>query len=251
MFLDNFFSILLFKVIIRCGKFMKNMGRYLIVILMILLVSCNNKDMGIDKSSQIQESISIKSSVDFNQNGVDDYTDFLNGAIKDAHNHPRYDGSYVSGGYPKDDVGVCTDVIWRAFKEAGYSLKSMVDTDIKNYPEDYPHIETPDSNIDFRRVKNLHIFFEKYAVHLTTDIKDTENFAAGDIVIFKDDYHIGIISNRRNKKKIPYVIHNMGQKNREEDFMTVVDIGGRRTPIAHYRFDASLVDEKVLKRWEE
>ena len=33
---------------------------------------------------------------------------------------------------PPDTEGVCTDVIWRAFKNAGYSLKDMVDEDIKN-----------------------------------------------------------------------------------------------------------------------
>lgn len=67
-----------------------------------------------------------KSSVDFNENGIDDYTDFLLGARKDAENFPKYDGSYVQGGYPDEDTGVCTDVIWRAFREAGYDLKAML-----------------------------------------------------------------------------------------------------------------------------
>lgn len=62
----------------------------------------------------------ITSSVDFNQ--MDDYTDILLGARIDAENHPTYDGSYVDGGYPPDNIGVCTDVVWRAFKNAGYSL---------------------------------------------------------------------------------------------------------------------------------
>lgn len=41
----------------------------------------------------------VKSAVDFNENGVDDYRDFLLGARKDAENFPKYDGSYVQGGY--------------------------------------------------------------------------------------------------------------------------------------------------------
>ena len=56
----------------------------------------------------------IYSDTDFNQNGIDDYTDFLLGARADAQNHPDYDGSYFEGGYPPDDIGVCTDVVWRA-----------------------------------------------------------------------------------------------------------------------------------------
>lgn len=35
---------------------------------------------------------------DYDGDGVDDYTEFLNGARKDAEKHPRYDGSYVEGG---------------------------------------------------------------------------------------------------------------------------------------------------------
>ena len=71
------------------------------------------------------------SSVDFNSNGIDDYTDILNGARIDAVNKPTYDDSYWEGGYPPDNIGVCTDVVWRAFKHAGYNLREMVDKDVK------------------------------------------------------------------------------------------------------------------------
>ena len=72
----------------------------------------------------------IQSTIDYNDNGVDDYTDIMLGARKDAENHPKYDGTYYAGGYPPENIGVCTDVVWRAFKNAGYSLKDMVDKDI-------------------------------------------------------------------------------------------------------------------------
>ena len=61
------------------------------------------------------------------------------------------------------------DVIWNAFQEAGYSLKDLLDEDIKNNPTAYPTIETPDPNIDFRRVRNLKIFLERHAQILETD----------------------------------------------------------------------------------
>ena len=90
-------------------------------------------------------------------------------------------------------------------------------------------VEKPDINIDFRRVRNLHIFFEKYDISLTLDIDEISEWQPGDIVIFGNDKHIGIISNKRNKDGQPYVIHNGGQPNREEDYI------GRATVTGHYR----------------
>lgn len=193
------------------------------------------EDFGID---------TIYSDIDFNGNGIDDYTDILLGARKDAENRPTYDGSYYAGGYPPDNIGVCTDVVWRAFKNAGYSLRDMVDKDIKIRPEAYPKVENPDKNIDFRRVRNLRIFFDTYAISLTLDINKISEWQPGDIVIFGNDKHIGIISDKRNKDGQPYVIHNGGQKNREEDYLR------KSTVTGHYRFDVSKINEEVLVNWK-
>ena len=83
----------------------------------------------------------IKSDVDANNNGIDDYTDILEGARIDAYNHPVYDGRYWNLGYPPDNIGVCTDVIWRAFKHAGYNLRAMLDNDIEKYNKEYNGIK--------------------------------------------------------------------------------------------------------------
>ncbi len=189
------------------------------------------------------------SSVDFNGNGIDDYADILAGAKKDAANHPRYDGRYQEGGYPPDNIGVCSDVVWRAFREAGYSLRYMVDKDIRENPERYPEIykkkEKRDSKIDFRRVRNLRIFFDKYAVVLTTDVNAIGEWQPGDIVIFNENSHIGIVSDKRNAKGQPYIIHNGGQAEREEDYLE-----GDHYVAAHYRFDASKIPAEMLIAWE-
>ncbi len=181
----------------------------------------------------------IYSSVDYDNDDIDDYSDFLLGARKDAENHPRYISKYYGDSYPPDNEGVCTDVIWRAFKNAGYSLRDMVDTDIKNNPNDYPEIEKRDKNIDFRRVNNLRIYFSKYAISLTSDYKKIEEWQPGDIV-FLNNNHVGMISDRRNEKGYAYIIHNGGQPNREEDVITNYKITG------HYRFDASKIDQNLL-----
>ncbi len=185
----------------------------------------------------------VHSAVDYNKNGVDDYTDILFGARADAQNHPTYDGTYYEGGYPPDEIGVCTDVVWRAFKNAGYSLRDMVNKDIIARPEAYPKIKKRDNNIDFRRVRNLRIFFDKYAISLTLDTTEIAEWQPGDIVIFGNDKHIGIVSDKRNKAGQPYVIHNGGQPNREEDYL------GRSIVTGHYRFDASQIEETSLIKW--
>ncbi len=187
----------------------------------------------------------VHSSMDFNGNGTDDYTDLLLGAREDARNHPRYDGTYYEGGYPPEDIGVCTDVVWRAFRYAGYDLKAMVDMDILARSEAYSGITVPDPNIDFRRVRNLHVFFAEYAVELTTDRTQIAEWQPGDIVIFGNDRHIGIVSDKRNADGEPYIIHNGGQPRREEDYLrrTSMEITG------HYRFDAALIESQMLIPW--
>lgn len=184
---------------------------------------------------------------DENNNGIDDYTDILLGARLDAQNHPKYKSAYYDGGYPPENEGVCTDVIWRAFKNAGFNLKEMIDEDIKNNQELYP-IEpgNRDPNIDFRRVTNLKVFFDRFSTNLTLDINDIEAWNPGDIVIFGENYfHIGIISDKRNKNGIPYLIHNAGQIKREEDVL--VTWSKTRIITGHYRFDSSYYKNQMEK----
>lgn len=183
----------------------------LLIILLSLLVFVLIQFYNKHKKVYYAEDFGIEvvlSKNDMDNDTIDDYTDILQGARKEAENKPKYKSAYYSGGYPPDSEGVCTDVIWRAFKNAGYSLKDMVDEDIKNNVEKYPRVSgKPDPNIDFRRVPNLKVYFERNAITLTTDLSKIEEWQPGDIVVFGTS-HIGIISDKRNKKGIPYLIHN-------------------------------------------
>lgn len=187
----------------------------------------------------------IYSATDFNGNDTDDYTDFLLGARQDAKNHPTYNGDYQPGGYPPDNIGVCADVVWRAFKNAGYCLRDMVDADIAARPAAYPNVTTRDPNIDFRRVKNLRVFFDTYAISLTTDPTEIDQWQPGDIVIFREDKHIGMVSDKRDADGLTFIIHNSGQPDREEDYLPT------DPPTSHYRFDASQVPQDLLIPWHE
>lgn len=160
----------------------------------------------------------VHSAHDANGNGIDDQIDILRGAKAYVATRPRYKSEYYQGGYPTDGYGVCTDVVAAAFKHAGYDLRELVDADIRAHPADYG-ISSPDPNIDYRRVRNLRVYFSHTARRLTTDIHDVSAWQGGDIVIFRN--HIGIVSDKRDWQGIPYVIHHIGpnQKSYEEDIL--------------------------------
>lgn len=107
----------------------------------------------------------------------------------------------------------------------------LVNADIHNNREKY-NIEAVDKNIDFRRVRNLDIYFRNNHIVLTMDLSQIKEWQGGDIIVFKD--HIGIISDKRNKKGIPLLIHHANplQVNYEGD---VVELYGQDYIIGHYR----------------
>lgn len=171
----------------------------------------------------------VHSSVDKDNDGIDDQTDILQGALDYVESRPKYKSKYYQTGYPNDGYGVCTDVVAFALKNAGYDLMTLVQQDIQANPADYD-IDEPDQNIDFRRVKNLRVYFSHSAISLTTDISAIEEWQGGDIVIFKN--HIGIVSDRRNENGVPYVIHHNDpwQRTYEEDILE-----DRDDIVGHYR----------------
>ena len=205
----------------------------ILIFLLIFLYGLYSKDEEKYKSEDFNIDV-IVSDIDKDKDGIDDYTDILEGAKKEAYMKPHYKSKYYEGGYPPDSEGVCTDLIWRSLKNAGYNLKDLVDEDIKNNIKEYPSIENKaDPNIDFRRVPTLKTFFERHSLVLTNDINKIEEWMPGDIVAFGSN-HIGIISDYRNKNGIPYLIHNAGQKEFEEN--TLLDWDKKRGITGHYRW---------------
>lgn len=172
---------------------------------------------------------SVQSVSDKDHDGIDDQTDILQGALRYVETKPKYKSKYYATGYPNDGYGVCTDVVAFALRNAGYDLMELVQKDIAENPEDYS-IETPDASIDFRRVRNLKVYFSNTAESLTTDISEIDEWQGGDIVIFEE--HIGIVSDRRDEDGIPYIIHHESpwQERFEEDISRK-----RNDVIGHYR----------------
>ena len=150
---------------------------------------------------------------DADGDGIPDQEDIFESAKAYVATKPYYQDKYYAEGYPDDGQGVCTDVIGFAFLGAGFDLRQLVAEDIRDNPDDYSEVETPDSKIDFRRVPNLTVYFTHTAQVLTTDFNDTKEWLPGDIVTWP--HHIGIISDRKNARGIPYVIHHAGKKQTE------------------------------------
>ncbi len=171
----------------------------------------------------------LTSPLDADGDGIDDQTDILQGALGYVATQPKYESRYYADGYPDDGYGVCTDVVAFACKGAGYDLMELVAADVAANPEAYA-IEAPDPAIDFRRVKNLRVYFPRNAETLTNDLSDVEAWQGGDIVVFED--HIGVVSDRRNARGVPYVIHHDGpfQTAFEQDILE-----SRGDLVGHYR----------------
>ena len=166
---------------------------------------------------------------DQDNDGIDDQVDILENALEYISTKPKYQSKYYSTGYSDDEYGVCTDVVAHALNNAGYDLMTLIQEDIQNHPSDYA-IDQPDINIDFRRVRNLKVYFDHTAQILTTDVKDFEDWQGGDIIIFRN--HIGIVSDRRNERGAPYVIHHDSpwQLAYEQDILEK-----RNDIVGHYR----------------
>lgn len=169
---------------------------------------------------QVEE---ILAGVDLNANGVDDSLDIVHGARAQVEARPVYKSAYYHGGYPPEDEGVCTDLVWRALSAAGYDLKSQMDMDISHNLDQYPRAQgQPDPNIDFRRVPNISVFLERMANSLTTEVipwdaLNLKEWQAGDMVIFGQNNHIGIISDTRMRNGVPLVIHHGAGYPREDN----------------------------------
>ena len=167
---------------------------------------------------------------------------FVVAAIERTKHDISYDGSYFSIPYPGGDVpknvGVCTDVVIRAYREVGIDLQLLVHEDMQRNFAAYPSrriwgMQRPDTNIDHRRMPNLRAFFKRKGKVLPV----TENkgdYLAGEVVTWVlpgNLPHIGIVSNLVDPdSQIPLIVHNIGRGPELENMLFAYNITG------HYRY---------------
>ena len=153
-----------------------------------------------------------------------------------------YDPAYRRIGYPNGDVtratGVCTDVIIRAYRNAGIDLQVLVHEDMKRNFSAYPRnwgLRSPDRNIDHRRVPNLATFFTRRGARLSVSRRGAD-FKPGDVVTWRLSSgvpHIGLVSDVRAPGTDRHlVVHNIGAGAQIEDVLFAYEVTG------HFRYPA-------------
>ena len=177
------------------------------------------------------------------QQNEDKFVAQLVAAAKERTRHNvRYDGAYIRIPYPNGDVpadiGVCTDVVIRAYRALGIDLQRAVHEDMKQHFKQYPSkriwgLNRADKNIDHRRVPNLQTFFKRHGQSLAVTQRG-EDYKPGDLVSWKlagNLPHIGIVVDQlsRNGKR-PLIVHNIGEGPKMEDVLFNYKITG------HYRY---------------
>ncbi len=163
-----------------------------------------------------------------------------NAALERTTHQVIYDGRYRPITYPGGDVpasiGVCTDLVIRAYRALGIDLQKEVHEEMRAHFDAFPkrwNLERPDPNIDHRRVPNLSVFFERRGAALGVS-DDPRDYATGDLVTWivgRDLPHIGIVVDRRSEDGLrPLVVHNIGAGPVAEDMLFEYPITG------HYRY---------------
>jgi uncharacterized protein len=156
--------------------------------------------------------------------------------------HVVYNGRYYRISYPGGDVpahvGVCADVIVRAYRALGIDLQKKVHEDMAAHFSLYPKLwglKGTDTNIDHRRVPNLRVFFARRGEALPVSA-DPADYKPGDIVSWNLKKtgslpHIGIASALKSGDgKRPLMVHNIGGGQKLEDMLFDYTITG------HYRY---------------
>ena len=160
-------------------------------------------------------------------------------AVAQTRSKVVYDGSYRSIPYPGGDVpetiGVCTDLVIRAYRHVGVDLQVKVHEDMKRAFKAYPQLwglSRPDPNIDHRRVPNLRTFFQRAGTELAAS-PDPHAYRAGDLVTWMlpgNIPHIGVVVGEKSATGTPLVVHNIGRGPEIEDILFKYPITG------HYRY---------------
>jgi uncharacterized protein YijF (DUF1287 family) len=148
---------------------------------------------------------------------IPDLVDLVAGARKVALDAAPYGSPYRTLAFPGGDVprgeGVCTDVVVRALRNAGFDLQALLQADIARSPASYPMVKRRNPSIDHRRVRTLLPFFRRHWVARSTDARSTlGDWWPGDVV-FLDTLprpgpdHLGIVSDRLGPSGLPLIVN--------------------------------------------
>jgi D-alanyl-D-alanine dipeptidase len=150
---------------------------------------------------------------DTDGDGIADSVDILLGAkktvlLRSAYQETSPKLAYPGGDVP-DNVGVCTDVIVRALRNAGIDLQKAIFEDARLAPQAYQGIRERNPSLDHRRVRNLAVYFKRH----WRPIQRRDDLLPGDVVLL-DTFpskpgpdHIGIVSDVLGPSRLPLIIN--------------------------------------------
>lgn len=186
-----------------------------------------------------------------NSNASSFETDIVSALLARTTHNVTYDGAYLSIPYPNgdvpDNIGVCSDVIIRAYRKLGVDLQKLVHEDMAANFDAYPSkriwgLSKTDTNIDHRRVPNLQRFFIRHGQVLKTSA-DIDDYKAGDIVTWMlpgNLPHIGVVIDRFSSQSgNPLIVHNIGRGPKVDDMLLTYKVTG------HYRFVPAKYNESI------
>ncbi len=178
------------------------------------------------------------------ENGEDFGKMLSDAGIERTFDDVVYNPNYYAIPYPNGDVpaniGVCTDVVIRAYRALGIDLQKDVHEDMQanflQYPKNWGLTRT-DTNIDHRRVPNLQKFFTRHGQSLEIT-QDNADYLPGDLVTWNLNPngrldHIGIVTDRLSPEGTPLISHNIGSGPELSDILFRFEITG------HYRYSGS------------
>ncbi len=177
---------------------------------------------------------------DVDKDGIPDPLDVLIGGKKVVLDAAPYGGGYMQIDFPNGDIprdkGVCTDVIIRAGRNAGFDLQSALQRDLRGARGSYPMVKRPNASIDHRRMKTILPFFLRHWDRRKDELDAADDpLRPGDIVFF-DTFpskpgpdHIGIVSDTIGPSGLPMVINSWtdGFRTSEMDLLSFVPVTHR------------------------
>ena len=172
--------------------------------------------------------------------GIPDPLDLLVGGKKTVIDAAPYGGGYIRIDSPGGDIprgmGVCTDVVIRAARNAGLDLQEEVQRDIRRAPRSYPMVKRPNAHIDHRRVKTILPYFLRHWDRRRAELDDPQDPLRPGDVVFMDTFpsrpgpdHIGIVSDTPGPSGKPLVINSWtdGFRTSEMDLLPGVPVTHR------------------------
>jgi uncharacterized protein len=151
-------------------------------------------------------------------------------ARRQTSNFVFYNPAYMKIAYPMGDVpsymGVCTDVVVRAYRKLGIDLQELVHKSGAG---------SGDTNIDHRRVEVLRRYFARAGTSLPIT-SNPADYKPGDIVTYHmpngwlSKTHIAIVAAEKTATGVPLVVHNRGWGVQAEDWLFAEKITG------HFRY---------------